>query len=298
MRAGLRRRWRTPAWPEGTERGERFTAAFGVLYGSGIWLTGGHRASAAMAIAGDLGLAALTLAVFPRLRQSHTAVTRFFGVGLPLLVFYVLYLQSGLVDMAAVHWRDAALAGLQERLLPSVPFVHTTVVREWFVFAYFSYGPMLVVGITALFVPATPARERNACDAVRRICYAFALCYVVALLYPALSPRFLTPALQLRYLGDGVLSRFAAVAQGAMVPGSSFPSAHIAASTVLMWDLWFARRALFWLLVPLGASMTAGTVLYLYHYVPDVVAGILAGVAAVAFDRWLVGARAHQDAVG
>jgi len=38
-----------------------------------------------------------------------------------------------------------------------------------------------------------------------------------------------------------------------MVPGTSFPSAHVAAMVVLMWDL------------RLAVSMTAGTVLLFFH---------------------------------
>lgn len=272
-------------WASAT-RLERFTAAFALPYGVGIWLTGGHRPAAALAIAGDAALAATVLAVLPRLRQTANVVARYFGVALPLAAFYALYLQSGLVDVSAVHWRDADLLRLQQLVLPSVPLIRSVAVRGWFVAAYFVYPVMLPLGVLALLLPWSPAHQDRAGDAVRRICYSFAGCYVLALLLPALSPRFFTPELQRLYLGDGLVSELGAVAQGAMVVGSSFPSAHLAATTTLLWDIWYARRPLFWILVPICLSMTAGTVLFLYHYVPDVIAGIAVGAAAVAVDHW------------
>jgi len=128
---------------------------------------------------------------------------------------------------------------------------------------------------------------------VRRLCYTLAGCFVIGLSYPAMSPRYVTPELQLRYLGSGLFSRLAILAgRGAMVPGTSFPSAHVAAVVTLMWDLWAARRGLFWLLLPLVASMTAGTVLFLFHYVPDVIAAVVVAVAAVVVDDWRIARQA------
>ena len=70
---------------------------------------------------------------------------------------------------------------------------------------------------------------------------------MIALLFPALSPRYVDPERQLAYLDQGtVVGRIAASLQhGGMVPGSSFPSAHLAAVTTLMWDLHRARRVAF-----------------------------------------------------
>jgi hypothetical protein len=271
---------------------ERFTAGFAVLLGILIALQARTVASAA-ALLGD-GLFALFLVRgVPRLRHLRSPVARFFGVALPLAGFYPLYLQTGLLDPALVHWHDATLARLQGYVLPRVPYLPWSPIREWFVFAYLCYEPILIAGTVALFVPGTAAAERRAGDAVRRLCYTLAGCFVIGLLYPAMSPRYVTPALQLRYLGSGLFSRLAILAgRGGMVPGTSFPSAHVAAVVTLMWDLWAARRGLFWLLLPLVASMTAGTVLFLFHYVPDVIAAVAVGVGAVVIDDWCRARRA------
>jgi hypothetical protein len=239
-----------------------------------------------LALGGDVAYAMLVLRGAPRWRGARSAVIRYLGVTLPLAGFYALYIQTGLLDPDRIHWHDAALAAFQGRLLPRVPYLPAAA-REWFVMSYLSYEPVLIAGTAAIFAPGSPGSERRAADAVRRLCYALALCFVVGLAYPAMSPRYVTPALQLGYLGTGVFSRLAMWAgRHAMVPGTSFPSAHVAAVVVLMWDLWAARRGLFWIFLPLTASMTAATVLFLFHYVPDVMAAIVVGVVTVVFDRW------------
>ena len=263
---------------------ERLTAGFAPLYGAAVWLFGGHRPAAALALLGDLALAGLALWLLPRMRSSASGVVKFFGVALPVGFFYLLYLQSGLVDVALIHWKDAELLRVQQLVLASVPAVSSAALRAWFEVAYFLYPVMLPLGIAALLVPCSPQHDARAATAVRRIVVAFAFCYVVALLYPALSPRFVDPERQLQLLGSGAIGRFGARFQVGMVPGSSFPSAHLAATTTLLWDLYQARRRLFWALVPVCLSMTVGTVLFLYHYVPDVIAGMVVGLGAVALD--------------
>jgi len=267
---------------------ERFTAAFGIAHGALIWLLGGRRPGAAAMIAGDVLVAALIVQASPRLRRADRAALRFLGIALPLLAFGVFYLQTGLVDLSAVRWHDAELATLQRYVLDRVPVIHAAALRDWFILAYFSYDVFLVAGVLALFVPRDATAQHSAGDAVRRICYALACCFVIALLFPALSPRYVDPELQLAYLDQGTaVGRIAAALQsGGMVAGSSFPSAHLAAVTTLMWDLHRARRVLFWLCLPLVVSMAAGTVLFLYHYIPDVVSGIAVGAVAVGVDRW------------
>jgi hypothetical protein len=279
---------------KGANACERFTAAFALLFGTFIMLEARTAASAA-ALTGDALFAVLLVRGLPRLRRVRNPVVRYFGVTLPLAGFYGLYLQTGLLDPAHVHWHDASLAELQGYLLPRVPYLPWSPIREWFVFAYLSYEPILVAGTVALFAPGTAASQRRTGDAVRRLCYTLAGCFVIGLSYPAMSPRYVTPELQLRHLGSGPFSWLAVVAgRGAMVPGTSFPSAHVAAVVTLMWDLWAARRGLFWLLLPLVASMTAGTVLFLFHYVPDVIAAVVVAVAAVAVDDWLVARQAAR----
>ncbi len=265
---------------------ERFTAGFTLLLGAVIALQA-RTATVAVALGGDALFALVLLVGTPPLRRARMAVVRYLGVGVPLAGFYFLYLQTGLLDPTRTPWHDATLLGLQRRVLPQVPYVPWPPVREWLAFSYLSYEPILIAGTAAIFAPGTSGSQRRAGDAVRRLCYVLAACFAIGLAYPAMSPRYVTPDLQVHRLGNGFFARMAMLAgREAMVPGTSFPSAHVAAVVVLMWDLWAARRGLFWIFLPLALSMTAGTVLLLFHYVPDVVGAVVVGAGTIAFDRW------------
>jgi hypothetical protein len=265
---------------------ERFTAGFALLLGAFVTLQA-RTAAAAAALGADALFALVLLVGTPWLRRRRLAVVRYLAIGLPLAGFYFLYLQTGLLDPARMQWHDATLLGLQSRVLPTVPSVPWRPVREWLAFSYLAYEPTLVIGTAAIFAPGTGGRERRAGDAVRRLCYTLACCFVIGLAYPAMSPRYVMPELQVRHLGDGFFSRMAMLAgREAMVPGTSFPSAHVAAVVVLMWDLWSARRGVFWALLPLAVSMSAGTVLLFFHYLPDVAGAVVVGVGAIVFDGW------------
>src|SRR5207248_10424419 len=142
-------------------------------------------------------------------------------------------------------------------------------------------------GTAAPLRPGTGRTPRRGGSAGGNACCTPAWCMGMGRAYPAMSPRYVTPELQVRQLGSGFFARMAMLAgRDAMVPGTSFPSAHVAAVVVLMWDLWAARRGLFWTLLPLAVSMTAGTVLLFFHYVPDVVGAVVVGAGTIAFDRW------------
>ncbi len=276
------------AWWREANDAERLTAVFALPWGVAVWLVLGHRHAAALALLLDAAMVPVALVLLPRMRRSANPVARYFGVALPLGLFYALYMQTGIVDVAAVHWRDAELLRMQELVLPRVPAISSVPVRDGFIAAYFAYPVVLPLGILALLLPWSPDHMLRAERAVVRILYSFVVCYIIALAYPTLSPRFVMPALQRALLGDTAVGHLGlAVQGGAMVLGSSFPSAHLSATTTLLWDIWHARRRLFWALLPVCVCMSAGTVLFLYHYVPDVVAGVAVGLLAIATETRL-----------
>ncbi len=79
-----------------------------------------------------------------------------------------------------------------------------------------------------------------------------------------------------------------------MLHGGSFPSAHVAATTVAVWSIWHSRHVLRWAVAPLAALLAVACVYLTYHYVVDVLAGIVVGAVAVASDG-LLASRARGD---
>ncbi|MGC1583925.1 MAG: phosphatase PAP2 family protein, partial [Candidatus Acidiferrales bacterium] len=72
------------------------------------------------------------------------------------------------------------------------------------------------------------------------------------------------------------------------VHGAAFPSAHVAGSMVAILASWRYRRWLFWLCVPFFVCMMVATVYGGYHYVADVLAGMLTGAIGFAAGSWLI----------
>ena len=121
----------------------------------------------------------------------------------------------------------------------------------------------------------------------------FYLSYVGYLAAPALGPRFAMNHLQNADLQgwllagpvQDILNRLEGVKRDA------FPSGHTAITlTVLFLSYRHARRLFPWFL-PLVAALIAATVYCRYHYVVDVIAGVLLALITIVLGDWIYGRR-------
>lgn len=273
---------------------DAFIGLFAPGLGLLIWATSGWRPAAGLALVGDVALAVVALTLFPRLRGAHSPLLSWLGVVLPLFAFYGLYRQLGLRLGMGVPWHDASFVRLEgDALWGESMWSAGPLVGEWFAFAYMSYVPLLVAASVALVRREPRAPGASAERLIRAVCISWAACYVIALLYPVLSPRGILPAIQASRFGSGLATRLALLNQRhGMLAGASFPSAHVAATVVMLIVLRRARHVLFWPFAFLGMNLGVGAVYLGYHYALDVVAGTVVGVGAVVADvRWVGGAR-------
>jgi membrane-associated phospholipid phosphatase len=233
----------------------------------------------------SVGLAALL--ALPRLR-ARGGLRRFFGVTLPLLVFYLYYRETAVVlNQRGITWLDRLVAGPEMQVWenlasdPGSPFF-----GEVFALGYMAYVPLLLVVAVALLRDPNRGPTGHAESYVRWVCISWSVCYILFLVIPVLGPRFAFPGLQEPRMGDGPFSFIARLnGDHGMVRGAAFPSAHVAATAIALWSVWCWRRAWFRWLLPAGLCLAVGAVYLGYHYVVDVLAGILVGAVAVAFDR-------------
>jgi len=72
------------------------------------------------------------------------------------------------------------------------------------------------------------------------------------------------------------------------VRGAAFPSAHVTGATAALWGAWRYRRWLFWAMLPVFVLMCVSTIWGRYHYVADVVGGLLTGTLGYLIGRWLM----------
>lgn len=262
---------------------EKFTVVFAVGFGALIYLASGRSGHGFGLLALNAGAAGIALFVLPKIRNARNSVTAFLGVALPLLLFYVFYRETAMLLQAPdTRWLDASVSRFETKLWRVGRGAPLPWLGELLAFSYMSYVPLLV-GATVILRSGSHAHaEAN----VRRICMAWAICYVISLICPVLGPRFLYPDLQASRLGSGIFSHLTQFnQQHNQLRGAAFPSAHAAATTAAFVSLWIWKRSWFWILLPLEAGLVIGAVYLGYHYIADIVAGLATGVLVVLLDR-------------
>jgi membrane-associated phospholipid phosphatase len=232
----------------------------------------------------------------------------FFRHFYPVLLYVGLFRETGslnrmfftdYIDPLAIHL-EQALFGCQPSMLfmEKLPYL---VVSELFYISYFSYYIMVVgVGI-ALFV-----RNRvQFFHFVSVISFVFYLCYATYIFLPVVGPRLFIREIEGYGLPEAVwaLSSSHSFPEAVQVgpfykimaviyelfeaPGAAFPSSHVAVSlcTVYFSYKYLPRIRHFHLLMALLLCLS--TIYCRYHYVVDVVAGLLTTALLLPLGNWL-----------
>jgi len=112
--------------------------------------------------------------------------------------------------------------------------------------------------------------------------------YAISIFFPIESPHFALAALQPHLAGGASTALINLIERFGRVHGAAFPSAHVAGSMVAILASWRYRRWLFWLCLPFFVCMMIATVYGGYHYVADVLAGMLTGTIGFTAGGWLI----------
>lgn len=203
------------------------------------------------------------------------------------------------LDYLVAGW-DQILFGCQPALLFSAKFT-SPVVSELFHFGYVSYYPIIL--LTTLFYFFHRYEEFERCAFI--IMASFFIYYVMFDIFPVAGPTYYYKAVGLDeitkgvfpHLGDyfnfhheslvlpgygkGVFYKLVADAQASGErPTAAFPSSHVGMSTICMLLLFHLRqKRLLFVLLPVYVFLCAATVYIQAHYLVDVFAGWVSGVA-------------------
>lgn len=210
---------------------------------------------------------------------------------LPLYIGFFEELQ-GLVHIIFPGWFDRWLiefdygfAGVH----PSMWLARfaSPAMNEFMQFAYMTYFLYLVVLPAILYAH----KDRRAYWTVMvSTAVAHYSVYMIAVLFPIESPHYtLATAATESHHGGYFTATMDLIERFARVHGAAFPSAHVAGSMVALLAAYRYRRWLFWVCLPLFASMCVATVYGRYHYLADVLAGIAVGAIGFAIGSWLMG---------
>lgn len=235
--------------------------------------------------------AALALAVWfipPMLRRSERFLPRLLGdVYLPAIfpLFYAELEYLGLIFFDFDNSIDPALIRLEEFIFGFQPSLEWSRVWPWswfhelMEFAYFTYYFLAVAYLVLVFKArgiATDARWEAVRDFIRDLSATMLICYTMYTLFPAWGPKFFRAGYVdvggwvftdiMRYIHDN----------GALL-GAAFPSSHVAASMIPWWHTWrnFPRHR--WWMTTIFVLLCMSTVYNRYHYVVDVIAGLILG---------------------
>ena len=235
---------------------------------------------------------AVALAAYSHGRRPGSSALKYVHDFLPL--FVVLFTFDSLSHLT--HYvnpvdKDAALAALDRSIFGGDPAVllqgfinpYLTTILQ---ICYTSYYFLPIVFCVMLY----RSGERGSFDlSVFGILLGFFVSYVGYLLVPALGPRFhldgeLTRGLMRGPLAAGIDSTLN------MLEGENrdaFPSGHTEVVIIVLIYAWTYRRWYFWMALPLVTGLIISTVYLRYHYVVDVLAGMILAPLCVFLATWL-----------
>ena len=215
---------------------------------------------------------------------------------------------AGYLDPAIIHF-DQALFGGQ----PSLSFMQRfpyLFVSEVFYGAYFSYYLMIGgVGI-ALYL-----RNRTAFFRYMAVMsFVFYVCYLIYIFVPVIGPPiffrnifgYALPA-DLRNLASnsgypeaiksGIFFRIMKWIYDVFeAPGAAIPSSHVAIALCTVFFSFRYLRGVRWIHLSLAILLCLATVYCRYHYVTDVLAGIVTAVVLIPLGDWLYGRSRPESA--
>lgn len=222
-------------------------------------------------------------------------VLKFAHAFLPVVIVLLVFNSLGdLIPLVRSRYYDDVLIRIDYALFG----VHPTLWLERFnnalltgllQAAYLSYYFTPISLGTILFLKS---RQREFDTAVFVIVLCFYLSYVGYLLVPAVGPRFTLNHVQTTGLQAGPVTLWIQQALDRFEQNKTdaFPSGHTAVALVSLFYAWkYKEKILARILVPTVSALMISTVYLRYHYVIDVIAGVLLAALTV-----LIGPRAYR----
>ena len=219
---------------------------------------------------------------------------------LALYIFFFEELQ-GLVHAIYPNWFDRWLIQFDYNFAgvdPAVWLVRfaTPALNDFMQFSYMTYFLYLVILPAILYIEEQHAAFWTVMVATAIAHYSV---YVIAVLFPVESPYFALASLNLPQLRGGAFTTtIEFIERFGRVHGAAFPSAHVAGSMVALLAARRYKPWLFWICLPFFLSMCAATVYGRYHYVADLLAGIVVGAIAWVAGWWLTGCDGAVPEIG
>ncbi len=226
----------------------------------------------------------------------------------PVLLYTAFFTETGLLNrMFFREYLDPTIAQWEQQIFgcqPSVLFMEKLpwlAVSELFYISYFSYYVMIVgVGI-ALFVRS----RQQFFHYISVVSFLFYVCYLIYIILPVIGSRAffrqvdgysLPEAIQQLAVTDvypesvqaGVFFQIMKwIYRVFEAPGAAFPSSHVAVALCTVYFSFRYLRPIRFAHLAVACMLCLSTVYCRYHYVVDVLAGLLTAAILVPLGNWL-----------
>jgi membrane-associated phospholipid phosphatase len=240
-------------------------------------------------MAGRSGSAAPSEGPWDFARPFWEIVRDWFPFLIILLMYYSLWGNATLLMVTTD--RDQALIAIDQRLFGfqaslALQRIISPGFTSWMTFAYFFHVINIPLVACFIYIWRDRARFREMMSGLMMVSFFGLLGY---LLVPAIGPmyslrsQFTVPLHQ----SLGVFNREVDFMDFARIRRDVFPSLHVAISFVVWLYAYRNSKKLFWILSPLILSLWVSTVYLRYHYLIDVVAGLVLAPLSYLLANWL-----------
>jgi membrane-associated phospholipid phosphatase len=239
-----------------------------------------------------LALVILVLAALDRMTPG-SRLSGFLHAFIPIICVVIIFNSLGdIIPFIRRQYYDEVLIRIDHLLFAAHPTVwmerfNNTWFTALFQIAYISYYGMPIAVCTLLFIKDEQEEFETAAFT---IILCFYLSYLGYLLFPAVGPRFTLNHLQTTDLQSGPMTLWIRQTLDSLEHNKTdaFPSGHTAVALVSLFYAWkYRQKALFRVLVPAVAALIVSTVYLRYHYVIDVIAGMLLAVLTIFISPWM-----------
>ncbi|KPL03555.1 MAG: hypothetical protein AMJ73_06465 [candidate division Zixibacteria bacterium SM1_73] len=233
----------------------------------------------------NLGVCASIVLIVSATNHNPNPWVRVFRHFYPLLFFILLYQETrNLVHMIFPSWFDPFLNHLELGVFGVYPTVWmqkfiSFPLNEYLMFTYcFYYFLLLILGLGLFF--------KSKIEQLDNLTFTSAVAYYISflgfILFPVEGPKHALIDLHNLELQGAF---FTPLAQGlikmAGLHGGAMPSSHVAVALVVLIYAKRHHRVLYYVLFPLIISLFVSTVYGRFHYVSDVLAGLLVGWGSI-----------------
>ncbi len=221
--------------------------------------------------------------------KSDNRIVTLFRLLYPVILMIFFYETSGkLVHVVFSNFLDYQVVAFERSLFGVSPTIwldqRLSVFRtEIFSASYFSYY-LLIPGLSLfLFFHRKDAEIIRFMTAT---CAAFFFSYMIFILYPVEGPRhFLATQYENVISGPVFRPLVELIIENGAFHGGAMPSSHCAVALIVMLFAIknYSRKA--WFLIPVILGLAAGTVYGRFHYISDVIVGLIIGAVCYGIIR-------------